>query len=400
MSDRGRGGTVTGREHRGEAGVAVHGVRRGVAGVIGWLTGPIAPRCDARDDLLATVVQRRPAVYISCATIMIMSVSAALLTGKPWAATWLAFDTLLIAYRLYLSFRYDDGVNIPTQGRAAVVGSMFVLFIVFGVGCSLCILDGPPVLMLMAVCSVLGVFAGIGTRWAALPRLALLTVAISAVPVCTAIALRGGGGLGWAAVQFAAVAVVTVTQAAQNHRTLVRMIVAERQTALLARSDPLTGLGNRVRLREDLDRLFGAPTSIAVMYLDLDGFKTFNDTYGHDAGDALLVKVGDTLRLEAGEAGVYRMGGDEFVVVCERHDEADIVRIAKRIIAAVPAVRIDEQPTGIGVAVSIGIALAEGADAPEAVLTRADEALYAAKRAGKARCHMARADALAQPIAA
>ena len=382
-----------------------HSVGARLAGVVRWLTASLADDPDVRDDMLATVIQRRPAVYISCASVMIMSVSAALLTEHVWATGWLAIDAILIAYRLHLSFRHDDGVHSPRRGRGAVVGSMFMLFIVFGIGCSLCIADGPPVLMLMAIISVLGVFAGIGSRWAALPRLALTTIAAIALPVCVAITWRTGGGLGLAAVQFTAIAVMTCSQTMQNHRTLTRMILAEHRNAMLARSDPLTGLGNRTRLYEDLDDLLataiGERRRAAVLYLDLDGFKAFNDAHGHDAGDALLVSVGETIRVIAAGAGVYRIGGDEFVILCTAADEGPTTSdLAQRIAHGVSTVRLADRADQGGVGASIGVAFAEGGDEPAALLACADAALYAAKRAGKGRCYAAARDGRLRAMAA
>jgi diguanylate cyclase (GGDEF)-like protein len=359
-----------------------------------WWTAPLADHLAIRDKLIATVIQRRPAVFISCAAVMIMSLSAALLTKQPWAIGWLGVDAGLISYRLYLSFRYDDGIHNPVKGRGAVIGSMLALFVIFGLGCSLSIMRGPLVLMMMAIISVLGVFAGIGWRWAALPRLALATIAAVALPVCLAISMRTGAGLALAAIQFAAIAAMTASQTMQNHRTLVRMILAEHQNGLLARSDPLTGLGNRVRLREDLGALLAgaaaraADCPVAVLYLDLDGFKAFNDAHGHEAGDELLTKVGQAICIEAEGAGVYRIGGDEFVIVCARQG-ASMVKLAQRIVHKVSATGLHHRSGTSTVSASIGIAHAKPSDRPETVLARADEALYAAKRAGKACCHVA-----------
>jgi two-component system, cell cycle response regulator len=94
---------------------------------------------------------------------------------------------------------------------------------------------------------------------------------------------------------------------AQNHR-LVRQL----------ETDPLTGLGNRGRLIYDLDRLFASerPPSHLLAILDLDGFKAYNDAFGHPAGDALLVRLGHQLAAAVGDQGrAYRMGGDEFAML-------------------------------------------------------------------------------------
>ncbi|QNE32493.1 diguanylate cyclase [Sphingomonas sp. NBWT7] len=371
--------------------------------VLGWLFAPVARHPEIRDELIGTVVQRRPAVFISCAAVMIMSISAAILTGSAWALGWFAADFALISYRLYLSFRYDDGSAEPIRGRAEVVASMFTLFIVFGLGCSICIISGPAALMLMALISVLGVFAGVASRWAAFPRLALVTITAIAIPVCLAVTVRAGGGLGMAAVQFAAVAAMTISQTVQNHRTLLRMLVAEHRNALLARTDALTGLGNRIRLREDLKALLSDRSATecrreALLYLDLDGFKAFNDTRGHDAGDELLKKVGETISTMAKDGRAYRLGGDEFVVVSPLCDQLSAVQLAQHIVGGVASTRLGGSCAGVGV--SVGIALVSENDSPEALLIRADEALYAAKRAGKSCYHVADAPSFHRPLAA
>lgn len=388
-------------------GIQFRNIDASPSGILSWLFAPVAHRPEIRAALMATVIQHRPAVFISCAAVMIMSVSSALLTGKAWAVAWLFSDTALIAYRLHLSFRYDDGVRDSAGQRGAVIASMLALFIIFGLGCSLCIASGPQTLLLMALISVLGVFAGISSRWAAFPRLALATIAAIALPVCLAMSARIGGGLTLAIVQFAAIAAMTASQTMQNHKTLLRMITAEQQNAQLARSDALTGLGNRVRLCEDLAMLCsletpGAPAfpRTAVLYLDLDGFKAVNDTYGHNAGDDLLRDVGHAIKFEAEENAVYRIGGDEFVVICARCDEVAVGRLAERIVRKVSNIHLDRTGLGRGVGVSIGIAFARHADQPETVLTRADQALYAAKRGGKARCYVADVGSPTRPLAA
>src|SRR5439155_1220638 len=90
----------------------------------------------------------------------------------------------------------------------------------------------------------------------------------------------------------------------------VRILAASRREAL---TDPLTGLGNRRRLLDELQAVLDSGRPHALMIFDLDGFKRFNDTFGHPAGDALLSRLGERLRdAVAAEGEVYRLGGDEF----------------------------------------------------------------------------------------
>jgi diguanylate cyclase (GGDEF)-like protein len=159
----------------------------------------------------------------------------------------------------------------------------------------------------------------------------------------------------------------------------------------LATHDALTGLPNRTLI---LDRVAHAVArahryggTLAVMFLDLDGFKEVNDTYGHPVGDRLLCEVAqrllDTLRTSD---TVGRLGGDEFVVVLEGESlDAGAEIVADRIRAALAEpVHLDGVPKPVRVAVSIGIALGARTSADE-LLRDADIAVYEAKKAGKDR---------------
>ena len=166
---------------------------------------------------------------------------------------------------------------------------------------------------------------------------------------------------------------------------------AEMQLAHQALHDPLTGLPNRTlfldRVGLALARLDRRPTTAAVLFLDLDRFKSVNDRWGHEAGDQVIRTVADRLRaaLRPGDTAA-RLGGDEFTVLCEDiAGQADAVAIAERVIGAVA------QPLHLGdqeapLTTSVGIALARGPnDRPEGLLRDADAAMYRAKERGKAR---------------
>jgi diguanylate cyclase (GGDEF)-like protein/PAS domain S-box-containing protein len=156
-----------------------------------------------------------------------------------------------------------------------------------------------------------------------------------------------------------------------------------------ATHDPLTGLANRTLFDELLVRAAyradrnGRP--VAVLYLDLDGFKDVNDVFGHPSGDRVLSET--SRRLEAvvrpGDM-VARMGGDEFVVLCEHLSEpSDAEKIATRIVQAVGK----PIPLATGVATvtaSVGIALGEPGETAASLIGRADEAMYRMKQGGKA----------------
>lgn len=155
--------------------------------------------------------------------------------------------------------------------------------------------------------------------------------------------------------------------------------------------DPLTGLPNRTLLVERLDhamlRCRRSKKMVAVFYTDLDGFKSINDSYGHQIGDQLLVAVAERLTnlLRPGDT-VARFSGDEFVILCEDLDEAlQAEPLAERIGAAMREPFV-VSGTQLHVSASVGIAFAGLADdIPYSVLDQADAAMYEAKRQGGGR---------------
>jgi diguanylate cyclase len=166
---------------------------------------------------------------------------------------------------------------------------------------------------------------------------------------------------------------------------------AEVQLSHQALHDPLTGLANRAllmeRLAQALARTERRPSSVAVLFLDIDRFKTINDNFGHEVGDSVLACIGDRLRKALRPEDVAsRFGGDEFVVLCEDlEDDRHVVTIANRIGRSISE-PISLDAGEVVVTTSIGIAAARGiGDRPEVLLRNADAAVYRAKERGRDR---------------
>ncbi len=160
----------------------------------------------------------------------------------------------------------------------------------------------------------------------------------------------------------------------------------------LAHHDPLTGLANRTllqdRLQAAVDRARSGEVELAVLCLDLDGFKAVNDLYGHGAGDQLLQRVSRRINAEVGPAGlVARLGGDEFVVLHEEPGQPRAaITLAERLMGALSEPYRVGDNAEVCVTVSIGVALSPADDGTvETLLRNADTALYRAKWAGKNR---------------
>jgi diguanylate cyclase (GGDEF)-like protein len=173
-----------------------------------------------------------------------------------------------------------------------------------------------------------------------------------------------------------------------GRRARVEKALREREAALRhdATHDPLTGLANRSLLIDRLDaalaaRVAGGP-DVALLYVDLDGFKAVNDTRGHDVGDELLRQVARRLEAAApSDAVVARLGGDEFVVVVTGLDAPAARDLADRAAADLAApVRV--AGAVLDTSASIGVSVAQGGDVTaDDMLREADEAMYQAKQA-------------------
>ena len=176
-----------------------------------------------------------------------------------------------------------------------------------------------------------------------------------------------------------------------NTRDVTERKTLEEELARQAFHDSLTGLSNRAvfrdRLEHALDLSVRYERSLAVLLLDLDGFKTVNDSLGHDVGDQLLVAVGARIEKSARSSDtVARLGGDEFVVLLEEDvDEEQALAVATRMLNVLAApFEVGDREVFIGA--SIGIALSDGGPVEADDLIRnADTAMYAAKAAGRGR---------------
>ena len=179
---------------------------------------------------------------------------------------------------------------------------------------------------------------------------------------------------------------------------VTEMVQARQQLEHFATTDALTGIGNRRlfdrRLDEELRRAQRHGQPLALLMVDIDHFKRYNDRYGHPAGDATLARVAVLLQTQARRPGelVARYGGEEFALLLPHNDEAAALLVAERCQDAVAAAAIEhaDSPTSAHLTLSIGVAVQRGGTAlPQqdatAFLARADGALYQAKQQGRGR---------------
>lgn len=147
----------------------------------------------------------------------------------------------------------------------------------------------------------------------------------------------------------------------------------------IALYDSLTGLPNRAYFMEKLNVTLDAQKPVTFMFLDLDGFKRVNDSFGHKEGDRLLKMAGERLKLISDDfTFVSRLGGDEFVVLMKGDDHTNVSKMANDILSSLQ-IQIHE----VSISASIGIAFFQKGDTPSSLLNRADMAMYQSKLSGK-----------------
>lgn len=155
-----------------------------------------------------------------------------------------------------------------------------------------------------------------------------------------------------------------------------------------ARTDTLTGLRNRRSFDEELGRNFAQRqrqgVTFSLVVIDIDHFKKFNDDYGHLSGDLVLRSVAQVLTATLREMDVVcRYGGEEFTVICPGSKLHEAVVGAERVRQAVAAKTVSLKEGNVTVTISLGVAEVQGTESPDDLTQRADEALYAAKHAGR-----------------
>ena len=163
-----------------------------------------------------------------------------------------------------------------------------------------------------------------------------------------------------------------------------------------ARTDPLTGMPNRRAFDESFARLIGETDryggAMALVMVDIDHFKKVNDTYGHEAGDAVLVAVGQLLMSERRTTDfVARLGGEELALLLPQTEAPGAVELSERLRAKIEALSVRTAVGEVRVTASFGVAMYQArSGASGRVYERADKALYAAKNAGRNRVELER----------
>ena len=311
--------------------------------------------------------------------------------ARPWVATIAVAGIAAAIFKLLmtLSFRYRSPASL-TIGRAiwwerwhAYGGWVFSV----AVGCltALTFSSPSPMPQLLATALLFGHSSGIVVRGLARPRICTISLFLVVIPVITAAAMHRDLGHYLLAVTCILFLLGGLESVWSGYNSLIRQIEERNDLASIARHDALTGLSNRLGLREGFDRLLratGDDIGFAVHCLDLNRFKPVNDRYGHPAGDELLRQIADRIRdtIRPGDVAA-RTGGDEFVVVQHRvrvHKDAEVFADALSLAISAP---YTAKGHVIVVGVSIGSAVSGSANISlGGLISEADNALMIAKR--------------------
>lgn len=218
-----------------------------------------------------------------------------------------------------------------------------------------------------------------------MPRAATGVIALALTPTLIAMMMSTDIGIQAMAVCFVIVSLLTLMLIFNSFREIVSGLILRHELRQWSETDPLTGLANRRAFCARFDALCSAAESsdsVAIVMIDLDGFKQANDRFGHAAGDAILVQAGERLgTLCPDAASIARLGGDEFAVLIETSADSNRIALLKRAIHAVlslPYHHLDQQ---IAVSASVGTARCrKDAVVLDSLMRDADGELYRAKQ--------------------
>ena len=358
---------------------------------LSWVIEPAGDVNDAgRSFLLGRLLSAPLAAIMGSVSGAIVVAAALLRSGDPSYRSLLLLEGVIIIWRLADLWwrtrrsRSDPAVVLTIDTTV----SISVLWCALQGASVFTIMTGDdPAIRVVSATLVMALTGPICARNYAAPRFAFLLLLLFALPFVAGVIASGEP---WLAVillitpPFLIGAMQTIMT---FHQTLLVTLAAEANNLHLAQHDSLTGILNRQGMDAALCRI--QPRSerkMALIAIDLDGFKQVNDRYGHGAGDLLLVEVARRIQESLGGGHLLgRMGGDEFMVVLRDVEPEEVDPSVVELIAAV-----SHRPYDLGngtiarVGASIGYAcLPEDAASSAELRLRADQALYAAKGAGK-----------------
>ncbi|MBW6527015.1 EAL domain-containing protein [Sphingomonas sp. RHCKR7] len=352
-----------------------------------------------RATLVESLYASPQSLVIGALTSSVIATVVALVSRDAWLAGCAVMIGLVGVVRIVDAVRLHHqavaGAAVRRQERGYRLGALSYAGLLGLFGLLTLTRTDHGVLQLLAVTTAIGYAAGIAGRNAGRPSIALSQLCGASLPLVIGllIALDPLKAVLAAVILLFVVAMMEITL--QTYEAILRAVLVSHEKAALAehnasmaRRDDLTGLANRTAFREQFEARLGEVEAsggvLALLWLDLDRFKEVNDTFGHLAGNALLIAVAERLRRTfAGCGTVARLGGDEFAIVCALNRPEEAVAIGRRLLEVVaePA-QCDGHRLRSSVSVGVAVAPRDGTDA-DTLLKNADLALYRAKESGR-----------------
>jgi diguanylate cyclase (GGDEF)-like protein len=355
----------------------------------------------SRIDLVTMLLSGRLPIAVMALTVTLVVALDQAVRWDHWTiSVGVAILSLLVARAVIVTQFIRVGRTIPLTIEAAHLWELRYSCVVLPYASLLALLNfhlvvtGTETIRLIVVAETYGFCAGMVSRGFVRPQLSAIMTIIGAMPTAAGMFVLAASAdhverLGYAIIGalFIVYSVSSLETLRHLYKALLAQLATKQEFAGLARQDPLTGLPNRLAMRERLaDEICKdvGMSQIVVLMIDLDGFKQINDRHGHLVGDWLLRSVADRLSgaLRSDDLAT-RIGGDEFAIIQSgpigrEHAE----KLSKRLIATLTA-PFDHDGTNIRVGASIGIALAERHLADiDLLFEHADAAMYRAKRFG------------------
>ena len=350
---------------------------------------------DIRVALIGNLFGSLPVFIGGILNTLVVAAAITVRSPRPLFIIWLAMEVAVCLARLVVMIvsRREALAHRQTPTDLNLLLSLaWSTTVGYGVAASL--VSGDWVAATLACLSSGAMVGGICFRNFSAPRFAGAMMVLSVIPVLPGSLIAGEPLMLVVALQIPLYLTALTTACFRLNKMLIATMRAERENDYRARHDPLTGLINRAGFVGALEARLGRPRGreemLALLYLDLDGFKTVNDTHGHAAGDRLLEIVAEKMRRLLREGDLpARLGGDEFVVLTAGLTAEDAVILGQRLIREIgTSYDLGGVSARVGVSVGIAVVPEQGCEAVD-LLAAADAALYEAKSAGGARCQLA-----------
>ncbi len=380
---------------------------------------------DAEWRLVATLYAQPATMYSALAAILLVGGIAWLRTGSAVPVGWTLTCAVVFAVRMHdirLFARRSPDDPPRLWARRFLVGA-WAQALLWGVASLTLLLTADPFTQLVVITSQTGVLAGAAARNNAVPTVAIGQVLLTVLPLLAVCLVMPDRYYLLYALLVVANLAASVATVRHLHRQTVNLLRADAENERLLRSlgaangqlesanrrlhalaitDGLTGVANRrgldAALATEWRRVGRDNSHMALLLVDIDHFKSYNDCFGHQAGDDCLRRIAVCLEASAcrrpGDL-VARYGGEEFAVILPGADRFGAIDVAERLRDAVQALQLPHpgSPTGL-VTISIGVASAhltdEWAHDPRRLIALADRELYRAKQAGRNRVRCAR----------